>query len=51
VSFNGQLTRTVEDFIGALRRTKPGDKATVEVVRDGKTTTMSVTVGAVPGSR
>jgi serine protease Do len=51
VAFNGQPTRTVEDFVGALRRTKPGDKATLDVVRGGKPVKVSVTVGAVPGSR
>jgi len=48
--FNGQKTRTIEDFVGALRRTKPGDKATIEVIRAGETMTLNVTIGAVPGS-
>ena len=51
VAFNGQQTRTVEDFVGALRRTKPGDKVTLDVVRGGKTMKVNVTVGAAPGAR
>jgi S1-C subfamily serine protease len=47
---NGQKAHTQEDFLGALRRTKPGDTAQVEFVRAGKTSTVTITVGALPGS-
>jgi S1-C subfamily serine protease len=44
---NGQPVRTPEDLIAALRQTKPGDQAQVQVVRDGQTTTLTVTIGAL----
>lgn len=47
---NGQKTRTLEDFLGVLRTTKPGDSAQVEFVRGGQTSTVTVTVGTLPAS-
>jgi S1-C subfamily serine protease len=48
-TFNGQAVRTLEDLLGAVRRTKPGDRVPVGLVRGGATRTVTVTVGAVPG--
>jgi S1-C subfamily serine protease len=39
---------TVEDLLGALRRHKPGDRVSVTIVRDGRESTVEVTLGDFP---
>jgi S1-C subfamily serine protease len=46
-ALNGQPVRTPEDLLTALRQTKPGDEAQVQIVRDGQPTTLTVTIGAL----
>ena len=46
VGVNGQPVRTPEDLLSALRPTKPGDKARVELVRGDEPVTVTVTIGA-----
>jgi S1-C subfamily serine protease len=43
--FNGELVRSVEEFLGALREVDPGDQVDVEVHRAGRGETLSVTLG------
>lgn len=45
ISLNGKGIGDSEDLIGAVRDLDPGDKARVEVERDGARQTISVTVG------
>jgi S1-C subfamily serine protease len=49
-SVNGQTVRTPEDLLAALRQTKPGDEAEVQVSRGGQTATLTVTIGALRAS-
>lgn len=48
VSIDGEPVDTVEEFLGALRRRSPGDRVTVEVVRDGEPLTTEVTLSDRP---
>jgi S1-C subfamily serine protease len=45
--FNDRTVATVGDFLSALRRTKPGDQATLEVRRGSATQTITVTIGTL----
>jgi serine protease Do len=47
VSFNGAAVQSVGDVYAALRKVKPGDKASVGINRDGQTSTVSVTLGTL----
>jgi S1-C subfamily serine protease len=47
--FNGTSTPTVEDLYGALRKTNPGDSATVQIHRGNDTRTVTLTLGALGG--
>jgi S1-C subfamily serine protease len=44
IAFNGHETATAEDFIAALRSTKPGDRVQLTVLRGAKTQEITVTV-------
>ncbi|WP_301546737.1 PDZ domain-containing protein [Gordonia sp. X0973] len=46
----GTPVATVEQMQKAVRSHKPGDKVAVDVVRDGKPQTVTVTVGKIDGS-
>jgi S1-C subfamily serine protease len=48
VAVGGAPVRTVEDLFAALRRREPGEEVTVEVVRDGKEQTVTVTLDERP---
>jgi RNA polymerase sigma-70 factor (sigma-B/F/G subfamily) len=47
VSFNGVAVRSVGDIYAALRKVKPGDKASVGIDRNGQNSTVSVTLGTL----
>jgi S1-C subfamily serine protease len=49
VALGGQAVGSVEDLLGALRNTEPGQQVPVEVVRDGQRQQLPVTVGSSPG--
>jgi S1-C subfamily serine protease len=49
-ALNGQKTRTLEKFLGALHGTEPGEKARLEFISHGKASAVTVSVGAPPGS-
>jgi len=50
VDVNGTPTPTASDLTGVLANLSPGQKATVKVQRsDGSTTSVSVTLGTLPG--
>jgi serine protease Do len=49
VTLGGQAVGSVEDLLGALRNTEPGQQVPVEVVRDGQRQQLPVTVGSSPG--
>ena len=44
-TFDGERVRTVEEFLGALRESEPGDRVDVEIVRQDETRTVQVTLG------
>jgi serine protease DegQ len=44
IAFNGQETATAEDLIAALRRSKPGDRVQLTVLRGAKAQEITVTV-------
>jgi S1-C subfamily serine protease len=46
MQFAGQQIRTVEDLLSALRKTKPGDKVPITVVRGDARQQLELTVGA-----
>ena len=48
VKFGGKAVGTIYDYTDSLSRQKPGDTVEVVVVRDGKETTLSVTLGKKP---
>ncbi len=54
-TFGGTPVRTVEEFLGELRQVRPGASVTVEVLRNGRTESVQVTIadrpqiGAPPG--
>ncbi len=50
VQFNGKQVRDGGQLQLAVAETKPGTKVPVEVLRDGSTKTIDVTVGQLPGS-
>jgi S1-C subfamily serine protease len=49
VTFAGQEVGSVEDLLGALRHSEPGQQVPVELVRDGQRQQLSVTLGSAPG--
>jgi serine protease Do len=51
VSFNGQKVKDPDDLRDLVRGTKPGEKVEVEVVREGETKKLTLTVGEWPGER
>ncbi len=51
VELAGAPIRDIHDFMYVLRRSKPGEKATVVVVRDGQRVSLDVTFGVSQGIR
>jgi Tol biopolymer transport system component len=51
VELAGAPIRDIHDFMYVLRRAKPGEKATVVVVRDGQRVSLDVTFGVSQGIR
>jgi S1-C subfamily serine protease len=49
VALGGQQVGSVEDLLGALRNTEPGQQVPVEIVRDRQRQQLPVTVGSAPG--
>jgi membrane-associated protease RseP (regulator of RpoE activity) len=49
VSIGDHEIRDIEDFMFVLRKSKPGEKSTVTVERDGKRVTLDVTFGQSTG--
>jgi S1-C subfamily serine protease len=47
-SIDGEEVRSVEDFLGFIRRSEPGDEVEVEVLRDGDEMTIEVTLAGRP---
>ena len=47
-AIDGQAVDSVEEFLGRLRPKRPGDRITVDVVRDGQRVPLQVTVGERP---
>ncbi len=45
---DGEEVRSVEDFLGFIRRSEPGDDVEVEVLRDGDERTVEVTLAGRP---
>lgn len=43
---HGQPVRSLEDFIGAVQRTRPGDTVPMDLIRHGAKQTVTVTIGA-----
>ncbi|MCV7282516.1 trypsin-like peptidase domain-containing protein [Mycolicibacterium flavescens] len=50
VEFAGTKVQSVEDLLGALRQTPAGSRQPVEIVRDGRPQTLTVTIGSRAGS-
>lgn len=51
LSMNGEQLETSEDLLAALRSLNPGDTTTFEVLRNGGTTTVDVTVAERPAQQ
>jgi predicted metalloprotease with PDZ domain len=49
VKFNGKTVASADELRDLVRDVKPGEKSAIEVVRDGKKQTLTVTVGERPG--
>ncbi|MDQ3385476.1 MAG: PDZ domain-containing protein, partial [Actinomycetota bacterium] len=49
-ALEGEEVRSVEDFLGFLRRSERGDVVEVELVRDGDEMTIDVTLAGRPSS-
>jgi serine protease Do len=47
-AFNGQSVTQMDDLLGFMQEAAPGDKATLSVLRDGKQTELTVTLGERP---
>jgi S1-C subfamily serine protease len=45
VAIDGEALKSTEDFFAALEEHKPGDDITLTVVRDGRTTSVPITLG------
>jgi S1-C subfamily serine protease len=43
--FDGERVRSIEEFLGALRNSEPGDKVEIKLRRGGETRTVTVTLG------
>ena len=50
VGFNGKKVSSPEDLRAAVRAVDPGQEARIEVIHDGKSRTLTVTVGEQPDS-
>jgi putative serine protease PepD len=50
VSVDGNRVTSSSQVADAVALRKPGDKLTLEVVRDGTTRTVEVTLGTLPSS-
>ena len=48
IALDGEAVRSVEDFLGFLRRSQRGDVVEVELVRDGEEMTIDVTLAGRP---
>jgi S1-C subfamily serine protease len=48
VSLDGKPVDSVEAFFGALRGHHPGDRVTVEVIRDGRKESLQITLAERP---
>ena len=48
---NGQKVITSDDLASAISSMKPGDKASLQLVRGGKQVTVQVTLGTQPSRR
>jgi photosystem II stability/assembly factor-like uncharacterized protein len=57
VAINKAGIKKYDDFVGLIQKTKPGDKISIDLVRDGKPLNLSITLGermpvmAGPGGR
>ncbi|HEV2394383.1 MAG TPA: DegQ family serine endoprotease [Verrucomicrobiae bacterium] len=51
LEFNGKKVPTGRDLKLTVAETKPGSKVPVEIIRNGSTKTIDVTVGQLPGSQ
>jgi serine protease Do len=49
VALGDREVGSIEDLLGALRDTEPGQQTTVTVLRDGKRLEMPITIGSVSG--
>ncbi len=47
-SIDGEEVRSVEDFLGFIRRSKPGDQVDVDLLRDGEEMTVEITLAGRP---
>jgi len=45
--FADTQVKTVEEFLGTLRRTKPGDRVKIQIRRGDRTEDRTITVGAL----
>ena len=46
VGIDGKRVRTVDEMLSLIEQKKPGDRAVVSVVRDGRQVDVEVTLGA-----
>ncbi len=51
VRLGDEQIRSAEEFLGALRGTRPGQTVPVEIRRDGTTRTVDITIGTLPPQR
>ncbi|WP_297535706.1 site-2 protease family protein [Thermococcus sp.] len=49
VAINGQPINTMEQFIAYMNKTRPGEKVTLTVIRDGEKMNLQLTLGKYPG--
>jgi serine protease Do len=49
VALGDRKVESIEDLLGALRDTEPGQQTTVTVVREGERLELSVTIGSRSG--
>jgi S1-C subfamily serine protease len=51
VALDDKPIRSPEDVLAILHRHRPGDRVSVQAIRDGKKTTTTVVLGELPSSR
>ncbi|WP_457742284.1 site-2 protease family protein [Thermococcus sp.] len=49
VAINGQPIKTMEQFIAYMNKTKPGERITLTIIRDGEKMNLPLTLGKYPG--